>query len=411
MPQQPSPPYLPTAIQYPRQINRWLDINAQNGSLRRTQTYITLPAFTESANWLGYSDIIAAFNFEGPNNFSLTGISTIPDPNYLLCIMWIDVNQVVHRYAIWNNVGEVMYIPYALYTGQLIGKNFRLEIWSVQGQATVSQATPITFYTSKLGIQDYRYGLDTVLVNPDSIITDFSISAEGVQSLPTDIGLLFQVDPFHNLSFTSQTGIFRSWTSLVDNTTELIPSGVSIVQASGLPNGCNALVITNDANYLYTTSAPLWGVQCMIITCKITGAAQSYLFSAYPSGIALFWNNGTVTSGGGTGPSVTGLGLNTWYTFIFYLQGGNATLSVYETGTGALIATNTALAPMVAYSNVVAMGNANCEIVEAILGSNTLSNADVQQIVTYMKQKYFVTNEFALPFVWPAGSTPQNNTI
>ena len=50
-------------------------------------------------------------------------------------------------------------------------------------------------------------------------------------------------------------------------------------------------------------------------------------------------------------------------------------------------------------------------ILEAILASNTPSSADVQQIVTYMQQKYQLTNEFSLPLEFPANSVPQPNNI
>jgi len=412
MPVQPSPPYLSTAIIWPRQLNRWLDINAQNGPLQRTKTYITLPAFSYEEAWLGYSNLVAAFNFEGPNNFSLTStqLELPTNPNYLLCVMWIDKKGLTHRYSIWNNVGEVMYIPYSLYTGQLIGKNFRFEIWSVASSTTQNQTASINFYTSKLGIQDYRWGVDSVLVSADNPCTNFSAFIENITTLPTDIGLLFQVDPFHNLVKDGSNN-FVSWTSMVDNTTELILSGTfTSVSPSGLPSAANSVLIDNINSYLYTASAPNMGVQLMVFVCRINSITQSFLFSAYPSGIALFWNNGSVTSGG-TGPAVTGLALGIWYVMVYYLTGGNATLSVYNLITGALVATNTSIAPIVGWNNTIAMGNGYMNILEAILASNTPSSADVQQIVTYMQQKYQLTNEFSLPLEFPANSVPQPNNI
>ena len=56
----------------PRTLQRWLDVNPIT-HLTRTQGYITLPAFNVNVNWLGYSDIVAAFNFEGPNNSTIYG--------------------------------------------------------------------------------------------------------------------------------------------------------------------------------------------------------------------------------------------------------------------------------------------------------------------------------------------------
>lgn len=65
------------AVTQPRQLERWLDVNPVT-QLTRTQAYITLPAFSIEYVWLGYSDIIASFNFEGPNNFSLIQINGSP---------------------------------------------------------------------------------------------------------------------------------------------------------------------------------------------------------------------------------------------------------------------------------------------------------------------------------------------
>jgi len=192
MPDYLHPPYAPDVVLEPRLLLRWLDINALNGNLDRAQYFVTLPAFSQAVTWNGYSDIVCAFDFEGPNNFSFKyitgelnrGLTTdVPTlPNYLLCVMWIDATTTpytVNRYAIWKGIGEVMYVPYPLYTNQPIGQNFRLEVWSVSGQATVSQSSPINFYTSKLQSIDYRFGLDLALVHSDTIVTSFSTATSG----------------------------------------------------------------------------------------------------------------------------------------------------------------------------------------------------------------------------------------
>jgi hypothetical protein len=77
------PPYIPGAITIPRQIDRWLDVNPQNGPLDRTHSYIVLPAFAVSAGWEGFPDLVLALDFVAPNNFSLTiiqegGFPSIP---------------------------------------------------------------------------------------------------------------------------------------------------------------------------------------------------------------------------------------------------------------------------------------------------------------------------------------------
>ena len=69
------PPYVPGSLAQFRTLNRWLDINAQNGPLERTQTYIILPAFNVNSFWPGFDDLVLAFNFECPNNFSFTKVT------------------------------------------------------------------------------------------------------------------------------------------------------------------------------------------------------------------------------------------------------------------------------------------------------------------------------------------------
>ena len=71
MPDNSYPPTESGALVYPRQLNRWLDVNPQGGALRRAQLYLTFPAFSVTPNWVGVSDIVAAMNFECPKNLSL----------------------------------------------------------------------------------------------------------------------------------------------------------------------------------------------------------------------------------------------------------------------------------------------------------------------------------------------------
>jgi len=195
MPEQNHPPYASGSLSIPRTLLRWLDINPQNGPLSRTQTFITLPAFNGNGeSWLGYSDIVTAFNFEGPNNFSIVAGSIVPiSPNCTLCISY-RIGGTLVRYVLWLAAGSVMPANYALYTNQPIKKNFRLEVWSTsQGNAT--QAAPIMFYTSVKGGLDYRYGVDSILVVADAQVSNFGDVANIVQDMVVNV-----VDP--NNTFT-----------------------------------------------------------------------------------------------------------------------------------------------------------------------------------------------------------------
>lgn len=131
MPAPSNPPFQAGARTVPRQLQRWLDVNKVN-KLTRTETYFDLPAFSVDNDWLGYSQLVGVFNYTATNNFSLPLDFVVPtNPSYVLCIMWVE-DDVVHRYKLWEGVGEVFYFNPPLYTGQLIKKNFRIEVWNVE---------------------------------------------------------------------------------------------------------------------------------------------------------------------------------------------------------------------------------------------------------------------------------------
>lgn len=165
MPDFPHPPFAPTAMQQPRTLWRWLDINPLGGPLGRVQTYLTLPVFNiVGINYLGYSDIIQSYNFTCPNAFSFKPSSALVplNPNCSLAISYVDKFGTVYRYFIWTAANAVFYFEPTYYSGQKIGRNCRFEIWS--SGAIASQPTVIQFYTSVFGIQDYRYATDSDLV-------------------------------------------------------------------------------------------------------------------------------------------------------------------------------------------------------------------------------------------------------
>jgi len=161
MPAPNSPPY---GIFQPRVLNRWLDVNSQNGPLTRCQTYLTIPSFAIDINWLGYSDIVQRFCYTSPNNFSLLRVKGFYVPSnlpFLLCISWVDSEGITWRYALNSNPSAVIYFNLPAYTNQKIGTNFNIEIWSCNAPADLSNE--IILYTSVTQAIDYRYGDDIEL--------------------------------------------------------------------------------------------------------------------------------------------------------------------------------------------------------------------------------------------------------
>ena len=190
MPEQTYPPFATGALTSPRQLQRWLDNNRQGGPLKRTESYIELPIFSQAVTWLGYSDIIATWNFAADKNFVLKDIAELPTAgNYVLCVAY-EEDGVVYRYKLCGPTG-VFYASLTAYAGQLIKKNFRLEVWSV-ANATVSEATARKMWTSVRGSQDYRRGSDFELEDAGTVVTVFTAATRSYTStalpnvFPTD---------------------------------------------------------------------------------------------------------------------------------------------------------------------------------------------------------------------------------
>lgn len=150
-------------------LNRWLFRNTIT-RLERTKTFILIPAFSRAVTWLGYSDIVGIYEYESPNNFSFRDITdSLPtNPNYVLCVSYVNDDGDVVRYKLWEDVGEIFWFPCDLYEDQFIGKTFRIEIWSINSNPAV-QATDISLLTSVLGNEDIAHGVNAALVSTAGI--------------------------------------------------------------------------------------------------------------------------------------------------------------------------------------------------------------------------------------------------
>lgn len=218
------------ALTYPRTLQRWLDDNPVS-KLTRVSTFINLPVFQQTdSSWNGYTDIVYAYNFEGPNNFSLKPFKAPSKPNYSLCVSWnfAATGQVV-RYVLWLGVGATSPLQAPMYSGQPILKNFRFEIWNTSAEV-VSNITPVQFFTSKLGGQDYRWAVDYTLVANDPQVNQFNNTNPSTIAPPFDPYEIFYGDT--GLGFSAPL-VINTWTGTILNT--VLTSNVSSVNASISP--------------------------------------------------------------------------------------------------------------------------------------------------------------------------------
>ena len=109
--------------------------------------YFELPAFSyENPPWAGASEIVAQYNYSADRNFYIVTPPTKPTGvNYGLCVKF-RVGTTVYRYKLWEDRNFVY--GRNVYNGEIIGKNFCLEVWSLNGEATSSQATAIQTLSS-----------------------------------------------------------------------------------------------------------------------------------------------------------------------------------------------------------------------------------------------------------------------
>lgn len=178
---------------------------------KKLRTYFEIPAFSVPNVWRGASEIVHRFDFDIAYITFLNQFprEPIPDANFCPVIAWFSAPEVISRYKLWKNVGELVWIPD--YAGQKVNaEEFFIEIWntdttievyllSEDGEILLSEdgepllaegqevefenivlEEPIRFYSSRLVIPDHCCDSDAIslgepeeCVDPVFDLTDF----------------------------------------------------------------------------------------------------------------------------------------------------------------------------------------------------------------------------------------------
>jgi len=424
MPQPSYPPYSAGALTIPRMLVRWLDVNAQNGPLTRTMSYVTLPIFNAPVSWAGYSTIVTTFNSEGPNNFSIKASVAPVNPNYTLCISFIK-GGVLTRYLLWQATGSVLPYNIPLYSGQPILKNFRFEVWSTsQGNAT--QSTVIQMYTSVAGQTDYRYGNDFQLVGNDGQQTSFGMAGRIpiITPTPSAAGLLSY--------FAGDYGVSGSGGNSIWNATSHSGSYFSSITyvGGGSPieiqdtTIANRFVITNGSVIGNSTGTILPNTFTISLLLKFNvltpiGVVFAFLPSAnYPFGtsigLTLDATGSNLLYGDPLGTTISApVKAGVWYAVLLTYNQTTGAITMSVNGYSNLVYSSVSGTTTI-LNNINQIGtyaadafiNANFSIAN-ILVYNGISAAIVSGIQTYLTTYY--TSLFTLPLTFPVGSTTITN--
>lgn len=416
MPDNTYPPFAGDTggLTQPRTLQKWLDTSPQGGALRRTQSYVSLPVFNQAVTWRGYSEIIIAFNFAASNNFVWIDRTDLPsDGNYVLCVAW-QKDGVVYRYKLCGPAG-VFYFALADYTNQKIGKNFRLEVWSISA-ANVSETTARQMWTSVRGQVDYRFGVDFELVSVSTTVTDF-------QNIQTTVDLPYQTDLMFD--FRADTNYDRTagtWTS------RTVDANVLTCSAPGQLPSTDARI--NNHTYLPLTQAKPWAGTLSngqdaynlfaIFRAEITASTGSVI-NIHAGGSPIFGiklgasgsTNGTtvLTAESDLGDYTT---ITTQLSNNFYLVEVRFAFA-HQYGLNDSVPKNSATGPgnFSQFVNQVSLAaGRGIDLVEFWAYGNQQnfnSPPDYYQLFKYISDRYGI-GRIPLPFVFPANSTVPDNT-
>lgn len=211
MPEQSHPPYVSGALTSPRQLDRWLDVNPQNGPLKRTRKYLEIPGWVYPADYEfngTFSDKVIQLNFNVSNKLSLrinkynvVGIdyySTDFDDQlawfiaFLPGSLGVKNTLDVKRYRITADDGDT--VRAEQYNGQPLPTTFCIEGWT-KPSTTVSEGSSVnaqTLETSVLGNLDYRYGQDeSINTQINDVVFDFN-------NISSVVGFNFYLPLFFN---------------------------------------------------------------------------------------------------------------------------------------------------------------------------------------------------------------------
>lgn len=139
---------------------------------------INIPHFSyEIDAWPGASVMVAQFNYEVGEEWTVTRLPQKPStPTFVPCIKW-RVGTTVYRYKLWEDAGERLFFPVMPTDGSVtVPEFFVIEIWTVEGQLAISNASGIPFLGSSDLLECLSRGLcdDIWLEYPMVFAIDFN---------------------------------------------------------------------------------------------------------------------------------------------------------------------------------------------------------------------------------------------
>ncbi len=254
-------------------------------------TYVAVPTFSYTGiSWKGASEVVTQFNFTASKNFVLKNRPTPPSGvNYCLCIRY-RVGSVVYRWKLWQDVGEVLNVP--LYNGEVIKKNFVLEVWNVLNSTTVSNAAALNIITSVISVPtNFRNLAATALATGTEVpYTDVAISGS------TEVETNFS--PSYRWRADGYTSGATDWPDKTGGY-DLLANAFADLSSTAKTSSDSA--IQNRASIATAVSSGATGITSITANCYAFYALIK--INAWNSGRRLFSTNAFVIEQAGSSPA------------------------------------------------------------------------------------------------------------
>lgn len=132
-----------------------------------TRTKFIIQPFTLSpSTWAGASIILAEYNL-GNSDYLLSFKAPVEQfgENFIAAVRWLEENNtVVFRYKFWDDPLAVLFYP--IYSGETIGTNGVIEIWSINTTSAPMLSEDEILYSSVLNFPR-NFGCNQCCVLPD----------------------------------------------------------------------------------------------------------------------------------------------------------------------------------------------------------------------------------------------------
>jgi hypothetical protein len=289
-----------------------------------------------------------------------------------------------------------------MYTGQKILKNFRFEVWNTtSGNPTLS--SPITFYTSVKGQVDYRYGVDTALVNTDGLVSAFS-AAFGLVNIPTT-NLQYQLDAKIVTTTGGQGTTVLFWDDQKSHVTFIpSPGGLLGVSWNTDPTLNKDIITINTGNTIVGTGVGANPGTIAIAFTLLSTSTTETLFNN-SGGMSLTYDKTTnkfVTFGDSY--SNINPAIDIPYLVIMYPNEGHT--EIYNLQTGLLLDKfygSSSVGP----DGTITLGATMFVWEILVYNSDNYGTSDYFNLKGYFLTKY--SGAFLLPIIFPSNSTSVTN--